>query len=334
MKRRRRALITGVAGFGGRYLAEYLLSEGWDVVGMDHPSMLESGVSAVPDKVEVLPCDLRALGPDTFKTFLGKRSLTVVYHLAAAASVHRSWGSFQKTVSVNAVGTINLVESLRYLSGRPSLLLVGSADQYGAVPARRQPLREGFPCEPKSPYALSKLWQENLGAYYVRLEGWPIFITRTFNHTGPRQSPDFVCSDFARQIALIERGRSEPVIRVGNLQAARDFLDVRDVVRAYALLVEKGRPGVPFNVCSGKAWKIADILQMLIDRAEVRIEVESDPARCRPADIPLLRGDPRRLRRATGWQPCYAMSETIADLLEYWRAHFRDFPPGREDGDE
>lgn len=322
-----RALITGIAGFGGGYLAEHLFDEGWEVLGLDHPVALESRLGSVSSKLEVLPCDLTDLGRGQIESFLAGRNLDAVYHLAAVASVHLSWGSVQKTVTVNSIGTINLIEELQHIPDRPSLLLVGSADEYGAVPPRRQPLRESTPCEPRSPYALSKVWQETLGSFYARLDDWPIFLTRTFNHTGPRQSPDFVCSDFARQIAFIEAGRREPVLRVGNLQAARDFLDVRDVVRAYRLLIDKGRPGVPYNVCSGKAWKIADLLKILIGLSRAKIEVQKDPARSRRADIPLLLGDPGKLRRATGWRPRYAIEEMLADLLEYWRATVRALPP-------
>jgi GDP-4-dehydro-6-deoxy-D-mannose reductase len=321
-RRKPRVLITGIAGFGGTHLAEYLRAGGREVIGLDHPAVLKAvGRTTVP-AAEILDCDLTRLSPGDLESFVGRSPLEAVYHLAAIASVHLSWGSVQTTVDVNAVGTINLIESLQHL-GRPPLLLVGSADQYGAVPPGKQPLREGFPCAPRSPYALSKLWQEELGRYYVRLGDWPIFLTRTFNHTGPGQSPNFVCSDFARQIALIEAGRREPVMRVGNLRAARDFLDVRDVVRAYCLLLEKGRPGTPYNVSSGKSWKISTLLGMLLDLSKVKIRVQQDPSRQRPADIPLLLGHPGRLRRVTGWRPVLQLDQTLADLLEYWREHLR-----------
>ena len=317
-----RVLITGIAGFGGTHLGEYLAREGREVIGLDHPAALKTaGRGGIP-AADVLDCDLTRLGPGDLKAFVGRSPLEAVYHLAAIASVHLSWGSVQTTVDVNAVGTINLIEALQHL-GRPPLLLVGSADQYGAVPSRRQPLRESFPCAPRSPYALSKLWQEEAGQYYVRLEEWPIFLTRTFNHTGPGQSPNFVCSDFARQIALIESGSREPVMQVGNLRAARDFLDVRDVVRSYDLLVRKGRPGRPYNVASGRAWKISELLRMLLALSSTRIEVRQDPSRRRPSDIPLLLGAPGRLRRATGWRPVIAIERTLADLLDFWRDRVR-----------
>jgi len=316
--RKPRVLITGAAGFGGGYLAAHLREKGFRVIGLDHPAALRSRKRAGGPVSGIIPLDLTRLGPGKLEAAVGKGKLAAVYHLAAIASVHRSWGSIQETVAVNAGGTLNLIEALRHL-GRPPLLLVGSADQYGVVPAGRQPLKESLPGNPRSPYALSKLWQESLGLYCFRLEKWPIYLTRTFNHTGPRQSPNFVCSDFARQVALIEAERQEPVIGVGNLAAVRDFLDVRDVVRAYLLLLEKGKPGIPYNVSSGKKWKIEDILHLLLGLAKVRIEVRKDPLRKRPADIPLQCGDPGRLRRATAWRPRYALDETLRDLLEYWR---------------
>ncbi len=321
-RKRPKVLITGIAGFGGHYLAEHLREQGCTVLGLDHPDALPAG-RTVGTAAEVLSCDLTSLGADDLKDFLGRSTLAGVYHLAAIASVRLSWGSVQTTVGVNAGGTLNLMEALLRHRRLPPLLLVGSADQYGAVAASRQPLGESTPCRPRSPYALSKLWQEQLGHYYFGLHGWPVYMTRTFNHTGPRQRPNFVCADFARQVALIEAGRQAPVISVGNLRAVRDFLDVRDVVAAYRLILEKGRPAVPYNVASGRKVRIADILKTLLGMSRVAIEVRADPERMRPADIAQQWGDPRRLRRATGWRPVRDLGETLADLLEYWRRQVR-----------
>lgn len=317
-----RVLITGIAGFGGIHLAEHLAKKGREVIGLDHPAVLKSVGRANLPAADVLDCDLTRLGPGDLESFVGSTPLEGVYHLAAIASVHLSWGSVQTTMDVNAMGTINLVEALQRL-GRPPLLLIGSADEYGSVMRGKQPLKETFELRPRSPYALSKLWQEELGQYYVRLDKWQIVLTRTFNHTGPGQSPNFVCSDFARQIARIEAGVQEPVIRVGNLRAARDFLDVRDVVGAYRMLMAKGRPGCVYNVCSGRSWKIADLLKTLLSLSEAKIRVERDPARQRPADIPFLLGDPGRLRRTTGWRPSITIEKTLSDLIAFWRNQVR-----------
>jgi GDP-4-dehydro-6-deoxy-D-mannose reductase len=196
---------------------------------------------------------------------------------------------------------------------------VGSAEEYGIAPEGGAALREEAPLAPVSPYALSKVWQEELGGYFARVERWPISFTRTFNHTGPRQSPDFVCADFARQIARIELRLADPVLRVGNLAAARDFLDVRDVAAAYRAILERGRPGVPYNVCSGRAWPVADLLRILLGHAVIKIKVEVDVSRRRPVDIPVLLGDPARLKTDTGWEPRVGMEESLRDLLEHWR---------------
>jgi GDP-4-dehydro-6-deoxy-D-mannose reductase len=317
-----RALITGVAGFGGSHLAEHLVERGFVVLGLDHPSASQANLAGI--SVEMLSADLADLDRRELNDFIGRTEPAAVFHLAGMASVRRSWDSVKETVSVNSLGTLNLLEALLGRSSRPPLLLVGSAEEYGAVPPRRQPIREDAPLAPKSPYSLSKVWQESLGSYYRRLEDWPLYMTRTFNHTGPRQNPDFVCADFARQIALIEGGGAEELIRVGNLKARRDFLDVRDVVRAYRLVVEKGRPGGIYNVCSGGKWKISELLAILLSLSSKKIRVEVDSDKIRPVDIPLLCGDPSRLRRSTGWKPKVPIEKTLGDLLEYWRIRVRE----------
>ena len=194
-----------------------------------------------------------------------------------------------------------------------------SAEQYGIGPAGGAGFAEEAAQQPVSPYALSKVWQEALGGFYSRTERWPILMTRTFNHTGPRQGPDFVCADFARQIARVELRLEEPVLRVGNLAAARDFLDVRDVVAAYRLVLERGTAGSAYNVCSGRCWSVADLLKILLRHAVIKIKVEVDAGRHRPVDIPVLLGNPSRLVGETGWKPRREMEATLNDLLEYWR---------------
>ena len=220
---------------------------------------------------------------------------------------------------MNALASLNLLGALLRQGTLPRVLLVGSAEQYGIGPAGESGFTEDAALQPASPYALSKVWQEALGCFYNRTERWPILMTRTFNHTGPRQTPEFVCADFARQIARIELRLGEPVLRVGNLAAARDFLDVRDVVAAYRLILERGAAGSAYNVCSGRLWSIADLLQILLGLAVIKIKVEVEVARHRPVDIPVLHGDPGRLIRDTGWEPRRAMESTLHDLLEYWR---------------
>jgi GDP-4-dehydro-6-deoxy-D-mannose reductase len=319
MESRGPILVTGAAGFGGSHLAEHLLERGERVVALDHPLARPEHLAAVRDRIDYLACDLAAGSADDIRAALGGREFSAVFHLAGLASVRRSFGELRQTLEVNALATLNLLGALSRQRSLPRLLLVGSAEQYGSGPEGGGGLAEEAPLRPVSPYALSKVWQEELGSYYSRTERWPILMTRTFNHTGPRQGPDFVCADFARQIARIERHLEEPVLRVGNLAAVRDFLDVRDVVAAYRLVLERGAAGSVYNVCSGRVWRISDLLQALLGQAAVPIRVEVETSRHRAVDIPVLHGDPSRLVRETGWTPRRAMESTLLDLLEYWR---------------
>jgi GDP-4-dehydro-6-deoxy-D-mannose reductase len=329
MKRNGSVLVTGAAGFGGSHLVEHLLSQGEQVVALDHPQARPEHLETVRDRSDYLACDLADGDAETIRGALGGREFTEVYHLAGLASVRRSFGELRRTLEVNALATLNLLGALLRQGTPPRLLLVGSAEQYGIGPAGATGFTEDDAQLPVSPYALSKVWQETLGCFYSRTERWPILMTRTFNHTGPRQGPDFVCADFARQIARIELRLAEPVLRVGNLEAARDFLDVRDVVAAYRLVLQRGAAGSVFNVCSGRVWRIADLLQILLGHAIVKIKVEVEIARHRPVDIPVLLGDPGRIARETGWQARRAMEATLNDLLEYWRARIAAEGPKR-----
>jgi GDP-4-dehydro-6-deoxy-D-mannose reductase len=319
MKNGGAVLVTGGAGFGGSHLVEHLLEHGETVVALEHPQARSEHLGAVRDRIDYVACDLAAGGADQVRAALGGREFQAVYHLAGLASVRRSFGELRHTLEVNALATLNLLGALACQRPLPRLLLVGSAEQYGPGPAGGGGLTEESPLQPVSPYALSKVWQEELGGYYTRTERWPILMTRTFNHTGPRQGADFVCADFARQIARIERRLADPVIRVGNLAAARDFLDVRDVVAAYRLVLEHGAPGSVYNVCSGQLWRISELLQALLGLAAVEIRVEVEDSRRRAVDIPVLHGDPGRLVGETGWVPHRPLEATLRDLLEYWR---------------
>ncbi len=313
-------LVTGAAGFGGSHLVEHLLAHGEQVVALDHPQARPVYLDAIRDRIEYLVCDLADGDTEAVRNALGGREFKDVYHLAGLASVRRSFGELRRTLEVNALATLNLLGALLRQGTPPRLLLVGSAEQYGTGPAGEAGFTEDAAQQPVSPYALSKVWQEALGCFYSRTERWPILMTRTFNHTGPRQGPDFVCSDFARQIARIELRLDEPVLRVGNLAAARDFLDVRDVVSAYRLVLERGAAGSMYNVCSGRAWSISELLRIMLGHAVIRIKVKVEVTRHRQVDIPVLQGNPGRLVRETGWEPHHTMESTLNDLLEYWRA--------------
>ncbi|GFP20395.1 GDP-4-dehydro-6-deoxy-D-mannose reductase, partial [Candidatus Hakubella thermalkaliphila] len=247
-----------------------------------------------------------------------------IYHLAAQSSAALSWEDPRRTYEINIFGQLNLLESLLKSQVEASVLITASGEVYGKVSPEQVPITEDYSLRPDSPYAVSKAAQDLLGYQYYSAYKMRILRTRSFNHTGPGQSPAFVCSDLARQIAQIEAGRHRPVIQVGNLEPKRDFTDVRDVVRAYIELIRKGRPEQPYNVCSGRAYAIGEILEMLLAMSEKRIEVEVTQDRFRPSDLPILLGDNRRIREDTGWSPAISMEKSLRDLLDYWRAKGSD----------
>jgi GDP-4-dehydro-6-deoxy-D-mannose reductase len=242
-----------------------------------------------------------------------------IVHLAARSSVADSlrdpWGTF----AVNAGGTVSLLEAAAAAAPEARILIVGSAEAYGEVREDELPLTEDRPLMPLTPYGISKAAAEQVALFYGRTRGLDVVVARAFNHTGPGQEPTFVCSDFARQIARIEAGRGAAVMRVGDLTARRDFADVRDVVRAYGLILERGNPGEIYNVCSGKARSIGEILDILRGFADTSIAVEADPARGRSEDVPTLVGSFAKLETAAGWRPEIPLERTLKDLLDYWR---------------
>jgi GDP-4-dehydro-6-deoxy-D-mannose reductase len=237
-----------------------------------------------------------------------------IYHCAGIAHVGESWTAPARALSVNALGTHHVLEGVREAGLTCPVLVTGSALVYRQSP---MPLREDDPIGPADPYGVSKLAQEMLalGARHA-----PVFLARPFNHAGPRQSPAYSTSSFARQIAEIEARDREPVLRVGNLESRRDITDVRDTVRAYRLVIERGRPARPYNVCSGRAYRVRDLLDALVALSRVSITVEVDPARLRPSDNPVIAGDRSRITDETGWCPAIPIDQTLSDLLNYWRS--------------
>ncbi len=308
-----RVLVTGAAGFAGGHLLDLLAGSGDEMFAWRRPSAsARTGGrhQAVRwDEIELLDAAAVARA-------LERTRPDIVYHLAGAAHVAASWGGAVSTYAVNVLGTHHLLAGLRAARLSARVLVPGSAYVYR--PSDR-PFEEDDPVEPASPYALSKLAQEVLARRAIEEDGQQVFLTRSFNHTGPRQEPVYAAPAFARQIALIEAGRLAPVIEVGNLQAARDITDVRDTVRAYAAIVARGRAGVVYNVCSGKAWTMREILERLMSMARVPVSVRVDPSRYRPNDAPRLVGSPARLEHETGWVPLHTIGETLSDLLDYWR---------------
>lgn len=240
----------------------------------------------------------------------------VVYHLAGAAHVAHSWSHTRETFEANVLGTHHLLDAVRTLALRARILISGSAAVYAS---KATAITEEDPLAPASPYAVSKLAQEMGGIRAWQDDGIEVLLARAFNHIGPRQAPEYVATSIARQIAMIEAGRAEPVLSLGNLEAERDLSDVRDIVRAYHAMVAGAQPGIPYNVCSGRGVVISALLEMLLDRVTVPIRLEQDPARFRPNDTPRVVGSHARLTSDTGWQPGYSLERTLDDLLSFWR---------------
>jgi GDP-4-dehydro-6-deoxy-D-mannose reductase len=319
-------LVTGAAGFAGGHLLDLLAGDGAAVVAWRRPGgTIDSRDREPPaggppqpdsraDRAHVSWQAVDLLDGDAVRSALGKIRPDVVYHCAGAAHVGRSWSSTESTFAINVRGTHHLIEGLRALGLRARVLVPSSALVYSPTAA---PLREDDRLAPASPYALSKLAQELLGR--GNPAGPDVLIARAFNHFGPRQDPWFVASGFARRIADIEAGRWAPEISVGNLDARRDLTDVRDTVRAYALMVARGAVGRPYNVCTGRAIAIRDLLDIMLARAKVPIAIRVDPARYRPNDVPVLVGDPTRIQQELGWTPQIPLERTVDDLLTFWR---------------
>jgi GDP-4-dehydro-6-deoxy-D-mannose reductase len=315
-----KVLVTGVAGFVGGHLVDFLRSEqpGVQIYGLVKPS---GSLPPDPAKLNVIEADLASAA--STEAALDAVHPDRIVHLAGQSSVHQSWADPGGTLSANVHGLLHLLEAVRRRSLSPRVLVVGSADEYGAVEVKDLPLTEDAPLRPNSPYAVSKVAQGFLALQYAVSFGMGILRTRTFPHTGPGRGELFAESSFARQIAEVEAGATPPVLKVGNLEAVRDFTDVRDVVRAYWALLDRGEAGGVYNVCSGSGVRIRDVLQKLIGIAGVDVDVRVDPGRLRPSDIPALVGDPGRLKKTTGWQPRFTLERTLADLLQYWRDRVR-----------
>lgn len=313
MTQRPTVLVTGAAGFAGSHLLDLLGVDEARVVALRRPGIGADVQARYPD-VEWI--ELELLDLDAVRRMIADLRPATIYHLAGSPHVGQSWECATETLSINVLGTHHLLEGLRAAGLRSRVVVPSSAYVYR--PAERA-LREDDPVEPASPYAVSKIATEMAAAKAAAHDGIPVVVARAFNHIGPRQDPSFFASGVARQIAQIEAGRLEPVIRVGNLETRRDFTDVRDTVRAYRALAERGLPGRLYNVCSGLARPVRALLDGLIAQARVPVRVLPDPARFRPNDTPLLLGDPSRIRAEVGWTPAVPLDRTLRDLLAHWR---------------
>ena len=313
-----RVLITGFTGFVGSHLAEHLLERGdCEIHGLYRWRSRMENVNHLLDKVNLIEGDIADAA--AMRRALEISRPDQVYHLAAQSFVPTSWTSPNETLDVNTRGQINLYEGIRQLGITPRVQVACSSEEYGLVLPQELPITEDNPLRPLSPYAVSKVTQDMLAYQYHASYGIDSVRTRGFNHTGPRRGQVFVCSNFAHQVASIEAGLQDAVIRVGNLEARRDFTDVRDMVRGYALALDEGEPGEVYNICRGESFSIREILDMLLEMSNLDVKVESDPERMRPSDVPVLEGSAERFRKATGWEPRIPFEQTLRDLLDYWR---------------
>lgn len=319
-----KALVTGIGGFVGSYLAEYLLEHtSAKVWGIVHSNHINPGLQAVlahpeSERVQLVHGDMTDAA--FVAQMLGDVQPEYIFHLAGQASVGASWSEPEPTYLTNILGQLHLLEGMLKKNIEARVLVVGTSEEYGAIRPDELPVDEQTPLRPGNPYAVSKVTQDFMGYQYWSAHKMHIVRVRPFNHIGPRQSDAFAVGSFARQIAEIEHGLRPPVVRVGNLESKRDFTDVRDIVRGYKLALDKGEAGQVYNLGSGIARRMADVLDTMIAMSRVAITLEQDPARMRPSDVPELRCDASRFAAQTGWCPEIPFDQTLQDALDYWRA--------------
>lgn len=313
----KKALIIGAAGFVGSYLIHQLKDiDGYQVAVTKMPNETIPG-----EGFEVY--DLNILERESVQALLEQVRPDYIFHLAAQSSVFLSWKNPGLTIDVNIKGSVNVMDAVRALDYKPRMLLIGSGEEYGHILPQETPIAETNMIRPGNIYAATKVCQNLIGKIYVDAYQMELMSVRAFNHIGPNQAPMFVVADFCKQAAEIEAGLKEPVIHVGNLSAKRDFTDVRDVVRAYSLLMKHGRAGETYNVGSGHAVEIREILERVRAMAHCEIAVEVDPAKLRPVDVPIIEADTSKLKECTGWRQEIPLDQTLAETLDYWRAQVR-----------
>lgn len=310
-----KALIIGGAGFVGYYLTDHLLHDcGWSV----YVTKLEKEII---EETNVNVYNLDILDKQAITALLKEIRPDYIFHLAAQSSVALSWNNPALTIDVNVKGSVNVLDAIRELDYKPRILLIGSGEEYGHIQPNEVPIKESNPTRPGNIYAATKTCQNMIGKIYTDAYQMDIIMVRAFNHFGPRQSPMFVVSDFCKQVAEIEKGLREPVIQVGNLSAMRDFTDVRDVVKAYSLLVQKGKMGETYNVGSGEAVSIKNILDTILSFTDKHIIIEKNQNKLRPVDIPIIKAEISKLIYTVNWIRKYHLNTTIHDTLNYWRAN-------------
>jgi len=313
----KRALITGISGFAGSHLAELLLSKKFEVYGTIRPRSKRDNIKSIESKLKLIETDIR--DAHSIYKLLKQTEPEYIFHLAAQSFAPASWNAPQETIVTNMISTINIFETVRQLNIDPIIQVAGSSEEYGLVHPNEVPIKETNSLRPLNPYGVSKVGQDLLSYQYYKSYGIKTIITRAFNHTGPRHGEQFVTSTFAKQIVEIEKGKSDPILKVGNLKAKRDFTDVRDMVKAYLLAVEKCDYGEVYNICSGKTQVVGDVLNLLLSLSKVKIKIEQDSQRMRPSDVEILQGDCSKFKEKTGWSPTITFEKTMKDLLDYWR---------------
>jgi GDP-4-dehydro-6-deoxy-D-mannose reductase len=319
-----RALVTGAAGFAGSHLTELLISQGAHVYGLFFPGSSVENLDAVlrdhqrAGQLRLVEADI--VDGESLVAAIADIRPDRVYHLAAVSSVRQSLEDPAETFQVNTVGTRNLLEAVRRVGTKPRVLVVSSAEAYGESANLGRPLREEDPLLPVSPYGASKAAAEAVASKYAREFNLEVIRVRPFPHTGPRHAPQFVFPDWAQQLAAAEAGRRPPHLHVGNLDVQRDISDVRDVVGAYFVALERGEAGAVYNVCAGRVYTLRDVLQVLTGLSRLKVEVRAEPGRLRPQDLPVLLGTPQALHARTGWEATTPLRQTIEDLLSYWRS--------------
>ena len=308
-----KALIIGAAGFVGKYLLAHLSETyPWQLyatklpqedIQFDHATILDLNILEKEDILHTL----KEIQPD------------YIFHLSAQSSVALSWKKPALTVDINIKGCLNLLDAIREADLSPKILLIGSGEEYGHISSENIPVSEGTLPRPGNIYAATKVCQNMIGSIYAQAYHMDVMLVRAFNHIGPEQAPAFVVSDFCRQVAEIEKGNSEPVIRVGNLSAKRDFTDVRDVVRAYGLLIQHGQAGETYNIGSGHAIAIQELLDRILQLSNSNITVETDVNKLRPVDVPIIEADISKLQACISWKPEIPLDQTLLETLNYWR---------------
>lgn len=310
----KKGLVIGAAGFVGNYLINEMHANDMEVhaTKLSHEKL---------DNPFTKVYDLDIMNKDAIVALLSEIRPDYIFHLAAQSSVGLAWKNPGLTVDVNIKGSLNVMDAIRELSYKPRVLLIGSGEEYGHIQPGEIPITEMNPLRPGNIYAATKACQNMIGNIYSKAYDMELMMVRAFNHIGPGQAPMFVVSDFCKQVAEIEKGLREPVMLVGNLAAKRDFTDVRDVVKAYVKLVQSGQAGETYNVGSGEAKEIRQILDLIVSMSDKEIKVEIDPDKIRPVDVPIIEADITKLNRLTGWTPQISLKQTIQETLDYWRMH-------------